>query len=222
MVREDLRLRFDQRRSQREIATSLALSQSTVHDYVGRFHAAGLTWPLPAGMDEAALEAQLFRRGAVPPAAMRPMPDWTTVRQELKRKGATRQLLWAEYKATAPDVYQYLQFCRHYDAWVGTLEPVLRQVHVAGERLFVDYAGVTMPVVDPATGEARTTQVFVGALGASHLVYVDATWTQTLPDWIACTAPTPSSAPIATASKHATSAWSSSVPDGARSRWRSP
>lgn len=107
MVREDLRLRFDQRRSQREIATSLALSQSTVHDYVGRFHAAGLTWPLPAGMDEAALEAQLFRRGAVPPAAMRPMPDWTTVRQELKRKGATRQLLWAEYRATAPDVYQY-------------------------------------------------------------------------------------------------------------------
>lgn len=184
MVWEALRLRFDQRRSQREIAASLALSQSTVHDYVARFQAAGLTWPLPAAMDEAALEAQLFRRGAVPPTTTRPMPDWAAVHQELKRKGVTRQLLWTEYKATAPDGYQYTQFCRHYDAWVGTLEPVLRQVHVAGERLFVDYAGVTMPVVDVSTGEERATQVFVGALGASHLLYVEATWTQALPDWI--------------------------------------
>jgi DNA-binding transcriptional regulator LsrR (DeoR family) len=90
MVWEALRLRFDQRRSQREIAASLALSQSTVHDYVARFQAAGLTWPLPAAMDEAALEAQLFRRGAVPPTTTRPMPDWAAVHQELKRKGVTR------------------------------------------------------------------------------------------------------------------------------------
>ena len=152
MVWEVLRLRFDQRRSQREIATSLALSQSTVHDYVARFQAAGLTWPLLPEMDEATLEARLFRRRPVPDAATRPMPDWATVHRELTRKGVTRQLLWAEYKATAPDGYQYTQFCRHYDAWVGTLEPVLRQVHVAGERLFVDYAGMTMPVVDVTTG----------------------------------------------------------------------
>lgn len=184
MVWEALRLRLDQRRSQREIATILALSQSTVHDYLGRFRASGLPWPLPAAMDEAALEAALFRRGVMPPPTTRPMPDWAAVHRELTRKGVTRQLLWAEYKAGAPDGYQYTQFCRHYDAWVSTLEPVLRQVHVAGDRLFVDYAGMPMPVLDPLTGAARDTQVFVGALGASHLIYVDATWTQTLPDWI--------------------------------------
>lgn len=184
MVWEALRLRFDQHRSQREIATSLALSQSTVHEYLTRFQASGLPWPLPADLDEATLEARLFRRGAAPPAATRPVPDWATVHQQLKQKGVTRQLLWAEYKATAPDGYQYTQFCWHYDAWRGTLEPVLRQVHVAGERVFVDYAGMTLPVVDLDTGEERAPQIFVGALGASHLLYVEATWTQALPDWI--------------------------------------
>ena len=186
-VVEALRLAFDQDRSQREIATILALSQSTVHEYVGRFRATGLAWPLPEPIDEAALEARLFTRGATPPAATRPVPEWATVHQELKRKGVTLQLLWVEYQAAAAEparCYQYTQFCRHYHAWAKTLDPVLRQVHVAGERLFVDYAGPTMPVVDPQTGEVRDAQIFVGALGASHLLYVEATWTQTLPDWI--------------------------------------
>ena len=186
-VLEVLRLLFDQDRSQREIATILALSQGTVHNYVARFRASGLSWPLPAELDEAALDAQLFRRGELPPSATRPVPDWATVHQELKRKGVTLQLLWAEHRAAAPEparCYQYTQFCRLYHAWTGTLEPVLRQVHVAGERLFVDYAGPTMSVVDPRTGEIREAQLFVGALGASHLLYVEATWTQTLPDWI--------------------------------------
>jgi transposase len=100
-------------------------------------------------------------------------------------------VLWAEYKeqyqATAVELarcYQYTQFCRHYHVWAGTLEPALRQVHIAGERVFVDYAGPTMPVVDARTGEIRAAQIFVGALGASHLLYVEATWTQTLSDWI--------------------------------------
>ena len=186
-VVEALRLAFDQHRSRREIAAILALSQSTVHAYVVRFRASGLAWPLPEELDEAALEARLFTRGAFPPPPTRPVPDWATVHQELKRKGVTLQLLWAEYKEAASEparCYQYTQFCRHYHAWAGTLEPVLRQVHVAGERLFVDYAGPTMPVVDPRTGEIRDAQIFVGALGASHLLYVEATWTQTLPDWI--------------------------------------
>lgn len=186
-VLEVLRLLFDQDRSQREIATILALSQGTVHNYVARFRATGLPWPLPAELDETALDAQLFRRGELPPSATRPVPDWATVHQELKRKGVTLQLLWAEHKEAAAEparCYQYTQFCRLYHAWAGTLEPVLRQVHVAGERLFVDYAGPTMPVVDPRTDEIREAQIFVGALGASHLLYVEATWTQTLPDWI--------------------------------------
>jgi len=186
-VVEVLRLLFHQDRSQREIATSLALSQGTVHNYVARFRAAGLPWPLPAELDEAALDARLFRRGELPPSASRPVPDWATVHQELKRKGVTLQLLWVEYQDAAAEparCYQYTQFCRHYHAWAGTLEPVLRQVHIAGERLFVDYAGPTMPVVHPRTGEIAEAQIFVGALGASHLIYTEATWTQTLPDWI--------------------------------------
>ncbi len=186
-VLEALRLLFDQDRSQREIATILALSQSTVHEYIRRFRATGLPWPLPGELDEAALEARLVTRGALPATATWPVPDWATVHQELKQKGVTLQLLWAEYKDAAAEpsrCYQYTQFCRYYHAWAGTLEPVLRQVHVAGERLFVDYAGPTMPVVDARSGEVREAQVFVGALGASHLIYAEATWTQTLPDWI--------------------------------------
>ncbi len=179
-VVEALRLTFDQDRSQREIATILALSQSTVHEYVVRFRATGLAWPLPADLDEATLEARLFTRGTMPSSATRPVPDWATVHQELKRKGVTLQLLWTEYQAAAPEparCYQYTQFCRLYHAWAGTLEPVLRQVHVAGERLFVDYAGPTMSIVHPRTGEISEAQIFVGALGASHLLYVEATWT---------------------------------------------
>ncbi len=186
-VLEALRLTFDQDRSQREIATILALSQSTVHEYVVRFRASGLPWPLATDVDEAALEARLFTRGALPAAATRPVPDWAMVHQELKRKGVTLQLLWAEYQDAASEparCYQYTQFCRLYHTWAGTLEPVLRQVHVAGERLFVDYAGPTMPIVHPRTGEITAAQIFVGALGASHLLYTEATWTQTLPDWI--------------------------------------
>ncbi len=180
-VFEALRLAFDQGRSQREIATVLALSQSTVHEYLGRFRASGLSWPLPAALDEAAAEARLFVRKV--PVGVRPVPDWAVVHQELKRKGVTLQLLWIEYKQ-APDAYQYTQFCRLYHAWAGTLEPVLRQVHVAGEKCFVDYAGPTMPIVDRTTGEIREAQIFVAALGASHLIYAEATWTQTLGDWI--------------------------------------
>ena len=179
-----LRLTFEQSRSQREIAQSLGLAQSTVHEYRRRFTASGLPWPLPADVDEASLEAALFTRVDGAPVATRPVPDWATVQQELKRKGVTLQLLWLEYKQREPDGYQYTQFCRHYHAWAARLEPALRQVHVAGEKLFVDYVGPTVPVVDATTGEVRDAQVFVGALGASHLLYVEATWTQALLDWI--------------------------------------
>jgi len=118
-VLEALRLLFDQDRSQREIAMILALSQSTVHAYIRRFHATGLPWPLPVELDEAALEARLFTRGASPPPATRPVPDWATVHQALKQNGVTLQLLWAEYQDAAAEparCYQYTQFCRHYHA----------------------------------------------------------------------------------------------------------
>lgn len=183
-VIEALRLRFDQGLSQRAIAQTLGLAQGSVNNYLARFTASGLAWPLPPDVDAATLDARLFTRAEVPPPRTRPLPDWATVQRELKRKGVTLQLLWQEYKAQHPDGYQYTQFCRHYHTWAGAIDPVLRQVYVAGERTFVDYAGPTVPILDLDTGEERLAQIFVAALGASHLLYTEATWTQTLPDWI--------------------------------------
>ncbi len=187
-----LRLAYEAGRSQDEIARSLGLSQSTVSSYVGRFRASGLAWPLPPALDEPALEAQLFRRPeTLSVLGVRPVPDWAYVHAERRRPGVTLQLLWLEYQqpyAGTPDqdrCYRYTQFCAHYHVWRARLEPVLRQVHLAGERTFVDYAGPTVEVLDLETGEVREAQIFVGALGASHLLFAEATWTQQLPDWIA-------------------------------------
>ncbi len=146
---------------------------------------AGLSWPLPEAWDDRQLEAQLFP--TLPKAARdaRPLPDWAEVHRELARKGVTLLLLWEEYKADYPDGLQYSQFCDRYRAWAGKLDLVMRQHHRAGEKLFVDYAGQTVPVVDPLTGEIREAQIFVATLGASAYTYAEATWTQGLSDWIA-------------------------------------
>jgi transposase len=178
------RLPYDHGRSQREIARALGLSQSTVNDYLRRFRGAGLPWPLPPDVDEAAVETQLFATTDAAPARGRTQPDWPTLHAELKRKGVTLQLLWIEYKRATPDGYQYTQFCQHYRTWADTVEPALRQVHIAGEKTFVDYAGLTMPVHDLASDTVREAQIFVAALGASHLLFAEPTWTQALPDWI--------------------------------------
>ena len=183
-ILELLRLDAEAGLSVRQIAASLGLPRSTVADYLRRFRRTGLPWPLPAEVDEATLEARLFGAERAPPPS-RPLPDWATVHAEHKRPGVTRALLWLEYKTAHPDGYQYTQFCAYYGRWLATIDPVLRQEYRAGERVFIDYAGQTMPVVDPATGEVREAQIFVGALGASHYLYVEATWSQRLPDWIA-------------------------------------
>lgn len=190
-VLDILRLAHEGGRSQREIAGSLALSQSTVSECLSRFRASGLSWPLALEVDEATLEARLFARSMLPASADRPVPDWAAIHRELKRTGVTLQLLWVEYQQAhegTPErarCYQYTQFCALYHAWTGGLEPVLRQQHKAGERVFVDYAGPHMEVLDLETGEVLEAQIFVGALGASHFLFAEATWTQQLPDWIA-------------------------------------
>lgn len=190
-VLDILRLAYEGGRSQREIAVSLALSQSTVSLCLSRFRASGLPWPVPADCDEGMLDRRLFARSPLPEPESRPLPEWATVHRELKRKGVTLQLLWVEYQLghegtpTRAHCYQYTQFCARYHAWASRLDPVLRQEHKAGERSFVDYAGPTMEVLDLETGAVREAQIFVGALGASHLLFAEATWTQQLPDWIA-------------------------------------
>jgi len=183
-VREVLRLKWEMRLSHRDVARSLGISHSTVIEYLRRARQAGLSWPLPEELDDARLEALLFPPS--PPANVpRALPDWSHVHQELRRKGVTLQLLWLEYKARHPEGYQYSQFCELYRRWEKKLDVVLRQSYRAGEKAFIDYAGPTIPVVDAKTGEIREAQVFVGVLAASNYTYVEATWTQTLPDWTA-------------------------------------
>jgi transposase len=183
-IREVLRLKWAAGFSDRKIAQSLRVSRPTVADYVRRAQAAGLTWPLPDTVDDTALERRLFPTAATTPVARRPTPDWATVHQELKHKGVTLLLLWQEYKAITPEGLQYSQFCEAYRQWVGTLDLVMRQHHRAGETLFVDYAGQTVPVVHPHTGEVQEAAIFIAVFGASNYTFVEATWSQSLPDWI--------------------------------------
>jgi transposase len=170
--------------SKRRIAVSLNIGRTAVGDYLRRARRAGLGWPQPEGLSDEDLERLLF---PPPPAVSpdrRPPPDWPALHRELKRPGVTLSLLWEEYRSVHPGGYGYSRFCDLYRDWRGRLNPTMRQAHVVGEKLFVDYAGATMEVIDGLTGEIRTAQVFVATLGASSYTYAEATWTQALPDWI--------------------------------------
>ena len=183
-IKEVLRLRFEAGLSGRQIAHSLRMAPSTVGDYIRRFRASDLDWPLPATLSDTALERHLFPPPPPVAADQRPVPDWTHVHEELRRPGVTLALLWDEYHAQHPHGFAYSWFCQHYRRWVDRLDTVMRQTHRVGEKLFVDYAGQTVGVVDRQTGEIREAQVFVAVLGASNYTYAEATWTQSLPDWV--------------------------------------
>ena len=180
-----LRLFFEAGLSIRAIARSIQASPSTVGDYIRRAHTAGLSWPLPEKLDERALEARLFPIAQVSPRVERAIPDWAQVHAERRHKNVTLALLWHEYKAEHPEGLQYSQFCERYRAWRQRLDVVMRQTHRAGEKLFVDYAGQSVSVVERTTGELRKAQIFVAVLGASNYTFAEATWTQALPDWCA-------------------------------------
>ena len=183
-ITEVLRLKYDAGLSHEKIARACGLSKGVVSKYVSLAQVAGLTWPLPDGIDEASLEARLL------PAKTPPLrfsaPDYFQVHQALKRKGVTLQLLWAEYvEVHGGKAYRYSQFCQHYRTWRDRQRRSMRQVHRAGEKLFIDYCGPTVPIINQVTGEVRHAQVFVAVLGASSYTYAEATWSQALPDWIA-------------------------------------
>ena len=185
-IREVLRLRYEVGLGVHQIAVSCAAGHTAVAGYLKRAEAAGLRWPLPEGMDDARLERLLFPPPPIIASAERSLPIWAEVHTELRRKGVTLALLWEEYRAEHPkDSYQYSRFCDLYREWRGRCDLVMRQEHRAGEKTFVDYCGQTVPVVNAATGEIREAQIFVAVLGASNYTYAEATWTQSLPDWIA-------------------------------------
>src|SRR3954471_13599762 len=182
-IREVLRLRFASELPQRAIAKSLGLSQGAVSGYLSRARAAGVSWPLAEDLDEVQLEALLFPPPPTIAADQRPMPDWAWVHRELRRPNVTLALLWEEYRASAPDGFGYSWFCDLYRGWAGRLQPTMRQTHIAGEKLFVDFAGRTGEVVDGLTGEIIPVQIFVAVLGASSFTYAEAVWSHKLPDW---------------------------------------
>ena len=146
-------------------------------EYLNRTRAVQLDWKQVAQMSEAELEGQIFPPPA-PRGRHRSPPDFAYVHRELRAKSVTLQLLWQEYKQVHPDGYQYSQFCDLYNRWRGKLDVVLRQNHRAGEKMFVDYAGQTVQIVDPKTGEMRQASIFVAVLGASNYTYAEATESQ--------------------------------------------
>ncbi len=182
-IREILRLKHEQRLSHRAIARACRVGVGTVSEYVGRAARAGLEWPLPGELDEAALEARLFPR-AGPASRKRALPGVEGIHQELKRVGVTLHLLWEEYREAHPDGYSYSQFCVIYRRWARKLKPSMRQVHRAGEKTFIDFSGKRPQLVDRRTGEAVSVELFVAALGASGYTYAEAIPSQQLSDWI--------------------------------------
>ena len=183
-LREILRLSQARGLSARQIAKSCRIARATVGDYLRRADEANLSWPLPEGLDDIRLEQLLFPPPPDIPREQRPVPEWSDVHRELRKKSVTLFLLWQEYKESHPDGFRYSSFCRKYRAWAGKVDLVMRQTHRAGEKLFVDYAGHTIPVADPCTGEISEAEIFVATMGASNYSYAEATWTQMLPDWI--------------------------------------
>lgn len=184
-LKDILRLKYNAKLTHRQIAASLSISASVVSRYVARAAQMGITaWPLDAKWDDATLSRTFLQTKA--PLKKHRLPDWLEVQEELKqRKLVTLQLLWEEYvEANPTQHYSYNHYCRMYRAWMVKQRLSMRQVHRAGEKLFVDYCGATVPIVHPETGETRFAQVFVAVLGASNYTYAEATESQKLEDWI--------------------------------------
>jgi len=185
-IREILRLRFESGLSHDKIARALNVSKGAVNKYLALCDLAGVQWPLSPELDDAALEAKVFGRPGRPRTTTHFVePNFVHIHQELKKKGVTLQLLWEEYwRDCSGTALRYAAFCNHYREWTASLKRSMRQVYRAGEKLFVDFAGPTIPIIMVATGEIRRAHLFVAALGASNYTYAEATWTETKADWI--------------------------------------
>jgi transposase len=193
-IREILRLHHECRLTQRQISASTGVSKGAITDYLRRAREAGLTWDQAKSLDDAEVESRLFRLlGRNEPARRAPI-DFDWVHRELRRVGVTLQQLWLEYREAAslgPQTgaapYGYSQFCDLYAVFRGKVDVTMRQVHLAGEKVFLDYSGKKPSIVDSITGEVTPVELFVAVLGASNYTFAEATRTQTLPDFCAST-----------------------------------
>lgn len=185
-VREVLRLAWSLDLSERQIGQSCQLSKGTVKNYLERARSAGLSWPLPDNLDDTTLETLLFARTIAMCSHVpgRGIPDWETIQKELERKGVTLERLWHEYIAQHSEGYKYSSFTQKFRKWQKAQGLTMRLVHHPGEKLFVDYAGMTVALTDPSSGEITRGQVFVATLGASNYTYCEVSPSQTSPDWL--------------------------------------
>ena len=182
-TKEILRLKHELGLSNHQIGASLHLSHVCVGNYLRRAREAGIDWPIPESLDDEQLR-QLLLAAQAPREPQRYLPPMADVHRELQRKGVTLQLLWEEYHREHPQGYGHSQFWEYYRRFCAQLEPTLRQVHTAGERMFVDWAGMTMLLVDGQSGQTRPAYVFVAALGASNYTFAEAFENMQLPSWI--------------------------------------
>jgi transposase len=182
-LREILRLKLGLGRSHRQVAAAVGVSIGKVSDVFAQARGHGFDAAAIDAMGDAELEGRLYPRP--PPATGRPEPDCAALHLELRRPGVTLALLHVEYLTEQPDGLRYSAFCDRYRAWARRQSPVMRQTHVAGDKLFVDYAGMKPRIVDPATGEVTEVELFVAVLGASNYTYAEATRTQRVPDFVA-------------------------------------
>jgi transposase len=182
-IKEVLRLKHAGGLSTRAIARACSIGKETVREYLCRASEAGIGWPLPEGLDDEELERRLFS-SVLKCTDKRRCPNWALVHQELRKKGVTRRLLWQEFKEEDPDFLGYSQFCELFRRWGKELHPSMRVPHKAGEKLYVDFAGLTMSYTEPSSGEVKKAHVFVATWGASNYTYAEAFPSQNLPSWI--------------------------------------
>ncbi len=181
-----LRQFYELNRSQRDISRSLEVGRGTVANYLTRARNAGLSWPLPPEIDERALELALFPENTKTDAQHKFVkPDFAAVYLDLKTVGMTKQLAWEEYRQVhGENGYSYSQFCHRYRTWLGRQQRSMRQNHIAGEKVFIDYCGPTVPIVNAHTGTYIGAQIFVAVLGASNYTFACASASQKEADWI--------------------------------------
>ena len=183
-IRDALRLTYALGMSRRLVSEATGIGKTAVGEYVRRAAAAGLGWPIPDEIDDAELERRLFPLAEVGPSAAPTDPDWPYIHTEMKRRGVTLALLWQEYRDQHTQGYAYSWFCERYSDWRKRITPTMRQTHVAGEKLFVDWAGDTIPIYDSRGGPALQAHLFVAVLGASSYTYAEVTPDEQLASWI--------------------------------------
>src|ERR1700694_1324526 len=183
-IREVLRLTHELRLSVREVREATGVGKTAVSEYVRRAKVVGITWPIPPEIGDAALERLLFTPAGFHEGSTKRLPNWSKVHEELKRRSVTLMILWEEHRTEHVDGHGYSRFCELYGEWRRRLSPTMRQTYLAGDKLFVDWAGGTVPIIDSVTGEVHEAHLFIAVLGASSYTYAEARWSETLPDWI--------------------------------------